>query len=925
MEDVWSATAIPEIGGRMKILAIDDNKDNLTALRAVVADRLPEAQLITARNGLAGIDIALMEDPDVILLDVVMPDLDGFEVCQRLKKDDFLRDTPVIFLTAIKTDKDSRLKALNVGAEGFLAKPFDEFELMAQIRAMVKIKKANRHLQLEKEQLSLLVSERTREIQKQLAERICAEEALRESEDKFKYVFEAANVGKSITRVTGEVNCNEAFAAMLGYSRDEINGKTWKELTPEEDIERIDAILSPVIKGKKCSERFTKRYLHRNGSQVWADVSVSLRCDDSGNPLYFVTTIIDITEQRIALEERNKFFDIVDKSLNEIYIFDPETFKFKYANLGALTNLQYTLAELKNLTALDLKPDLNRESFLKMIKPLLNSEQKLIVFRTRHLRADGTLYPVEVYLQLVGLKEKQEFLAVIFDITDRLKVEAERELLITAIEQADEMIVITDLEGRILYVNSSYERVTGYSRLEVLGKNPRIVKSSKHDKSFYEKLWGTISSGKTWEGLMVNSKKNGTLYTEKSSISPVFNSDKKIVSYVAVKHDITDQLRLESQFQQAQKMESVGRLAGGVAHDYNNMLSVILGYVELALDQVKPEDPVHSYLEEILSAGNRSAEITRQLLAFARKQTISPKKLHLNETIGGMLKMLSRFIGEDIELAWLPTNCPTYVKMDPSQFDQILANLCVNARDAISGVGKITIETENVTFDDEYCEAHLGAVPGDFVMVAISDNGSGIDSETLKNIFEPFFTTKVLGRGTGLGLATVYGIVKQNNGFITVYSEPEKGTTFKIYLPKQDENGVLKQSTRVKEAPRGEGEMILLVEDEISILKLGEKILSGLGYKILSASSPGDAIRLAQKNASNIRMLITDVVMPEMNGRELATKLKSLYPGIKNLFMSGYTANIIAARGVLEEGEHFLQKPFSRVELASKVREILTS
>jgi two-component system, cell cycle sensor histidine kinase and response regulator CckA len=387
--------------------------------------------------------------------------------------------------------------------------------------------------------------------------------------------------------------------------------------------------------------------------------------------------------------------------------------------------------------------------------------------------------------------------------------------------------------------------------------------------------------------------------------------------------DMTEQRRLEAQLLQAQKMESVGRLAGGVAHDFNNMLNVILGHTELALDQLGASHPVLADLQEIRKAARRSANLTRQLLAFARKQTIAPKILDLNETIEGMLKMLRRLIGEDIDLAWLPGKNLWSVKVDPSQIDQILANLCVNARDAIAGVGKVIIETGTTAFDKAYCAHHAGFVPGEYVLLAMSDNGCGMDKEIQDKLFEPFFTTKETGKGTGLGLATIYGIVKQNNGFINVYSEPGQGTTFRVYLPRHDRKSE-QMRKEVAEAPAVRGhDTILLVEDEPAILNMTTKMLERLGYTVVSASTPAEAIRLAEAHHGEIHLLITDVVMPEMNGRDLAKNLLSLYPNLKRLFMSGYTADVIAHQGVLDEGVNFMQKPFSIKDLAAMVRAAL--
>ena len=385
-----------------------------------------------------------------------------------------------------------------------------------------------------------------------------------------------------------------------------------------------------------------------------------------------------------------------------------------------------------------------------------------------------------------------------------------------------------------------------------------------------------------------------------------------------------EQARLREQLAQAQKMESVGRLAGGVAHDFNNMLNVIMGHTELAMMVVDPVQPVHANLREIRNAAERSADLTRHLLAFARKQTIAPKVLDLNETIGGMLKMLQRMIREDIKLAWSPGSDLWPVKIDPSQIDQILANLCVNARDSIAGVGRITIETSNREFDALYCSCHAGFLPGEYTVLSVSDNGCGMDQETLEKIFEPFFTTKDSGKGTGLGLATIYGIVKQNEGFISVYSEVGQGTTFQIYLPRcRSEKVAAGLSEGPSEAPASGRETILVVEDETEIRNIAQYMLESFGYRVLSAGTAGSALRLAGEYDGQIHLLITDVVMPEMNGKDLSLELVGMNPGLKVLFMSGYTANVIVHHGVLDEGVSFIQKPFSMRGLAAKVREVL--
>jgi CheY-like chemotaxis protein len=370
-------------------------------------------------------------------------------------------------------------------------------------------------------------------------------------------------------------------------------------------------------------------------------------------------------------------------------------------------------------------------------------------------------------------------------------------------------------------------------------------------------------------------------------------------------------------------MEAVGRLAGGVAHEFNNMLQAILGNAAMAMMDVPPASPLRSHLEEIQKAADHSAELTRQLLAFARKQTAAPKILDLNETVEGMLKMLRRLLGGAIALAWLPGKNPGLVKMDPSQIGQILINLCVNARDAMGDTGRITIKTDSAHLDQTFCTLHPGAAPGEHVLLAVSDDGCGMDHETIAHLFEPFFTTKEIGKGTGLGLATVYGIVKQNNGFIEVRSEPGQGTNFRIYLPRHLGKTVPKPLEAAKNTVLQGRETILVVEDEPMILKMIRSMLQLHGYVVQTAATPGEAIRLAREGAGTIRLLLTDVIMPEMNGGDLATILVALHPGLKCLFMSGYPDDIVDHRGVLNEDVRFLQKPFSMKDMLEAVRDIL--
>jgi two-component system, cell cycle sensor histidine kinase and response regulator CckA len=495
------------------------------------------------------------------------------------------------------------------------------------------------------------------------------------------------------------------------------------------------------------------------------------------------------------------------------------------------------------------------------------------------------------------------------------------------LNSVDEGFIVIDREYRILSANRAFCSQVGLSDDQVIGRLCHEISHNSAQPCFESgedcPAHRTFETGLVHSAFHTHQESSGAeQYVELKSY-PMADASGNITSAIETLNDVTEKRKLQEQLAQSQKMESVARLAGGVAHDFNNMLGVIIGHTELAMVQVDASQPLFASLREIRTAAERSAALTRQLLAFARKQTAAPKVLDLNETVAGMLKMLRPLIGEDIDLTWLPADGACAVRMDPSQIDQILANLCVNARDAIAGVGRISIETGLATFDADYCAYRSELIPGEYVSLIVSDDGCGMDRETLSKIFEPFFTTKEVGRGTGLGLAMVYGIVKQNNGFINVYSEPGQGTTFRLYLPRHAV--AAREGRKQKEAGQAPGghETILLVEDEQSILDMAKMMLERFGYRVLSASSPREAIRLAEMHDGEIRLLIVDVIMPEMNGRDLARELVALYPQIACLFISGYSGDVIAHHGLLEDGINFIQKPFAMQELAAKVRQIL--
>ncbi len=508
----------------------------------------------------------------------------------------------------------------------------------------------------------------------------------------------------------------------------------------------------------------------------------------------------------------------------------------------------------------------------------------------------------------------------------RARLDQRHRRLSEAIEQSAESVIITDTAGILVYVNPSFERITGYPSAEVLGKKLSMLKSGRQDAAFYEDLWKTISSGQVWHGRFINKRKDGTLYTDDATISPVRSENGTIVGYVGVQRDVTRELQLEEQYRQAQKMEAVGLLAGGIAHDFNNLLTVINGFAEMIQFELPPDNlHLQKLASRVRYSGTRAAALVRQLLAFSRREFVEPKILNLNKIVTDISKMLERLIEENIALRTEFAPDLWAVKVDAHQIEQIVVNLTVNARDAMPDGGLLMIETENKLLDDEFAAAHLGLSPGRYVLLTVTDSGTGMTDDVKEHLFEPFFTTKEQGKGTGLGLATVFGIVKQYQGAIYVYSEPGKGASFKIYLPAfvdtSEEEGTPEQ---VRGIPRGT-EVVLVVEDEAAVRDLAAYMLRRQGYTVIEAGNGEDALRIAEKRTGKIDLLLTDTVMPKMSGHVLANEFKVLYPDTKILFTSGYTDKNVMRQGMAESGIEFIPKPFSAAELARKVRTVLDS
>ena len=669
----------------------------------------------------------------------------------------------------------------------------------------------------------------------------------------------------------------------------------------------------------------------KKGRKIWVEVHEAPIIEND-RTVAISGTLTDITKRKQAQKEREHFYKFFQTSADLMCVADPDG-RFIKTNPAFTEVLGYSEAELVSREILHFIHPEDRQATLDEIE-----KQKgtgfTDSFENRYICKNGNVKWLS--WRVTFSKEEGIAYATARDITEKKQAEEtlreSQSLLLTILENVPIRVFWKDADLNYLGCNTAFARSAGFLKPEdLLGKDDFQMCWHDQAEEFRTDDRQVMTSEVPGIGIEKSlTTPEGQMSWVRTSKVPLYDMGGKVIGMLGIDEDISEQkkkaeekARLEVQLHQSQKIESVGRLAGGVAHDYNNMLSVIIGYAELAQMKLDQKDAVQEDLEEILIAARRSRDITRQLLAFARKQTIDPKILDLNTSIEGTLKMLRNLLGENIDLVWKPQKGILRVEMDPSQLDQVLVNVCINARDAIVDVGTLTIETGKTHFDQAQCAQRPGLAPGAYVMLAISDNGCGMAPEILEHIFDPFFTTKKVGEGTGLGLAMVYGVVKQNNGYIEVYSEPEHGTTIKIYLPEHTGQPPAESERTLENVPHSHGETVLLVEDEVSILNLAKTQLKSLNYHVLEASTPREALTIAETLSGKIDLLLTDVVMPEMNGRELADRLHLMYPQLRCLYMSGYTDDAIAHHGVLDKGVHFLPKPFSARELAVNVRKVL--
>ena len=765
-----------------------------------------------------------------------------------------------------------------------------------------------------------------------------AEKALRESEERFRLAFENANTGVCLVDLDGNLTrVNNKMCEIFGYTKEELERMTVNDIAHPEDINKSPEFIQKTLTGEIDRSTFEKRYTHKDGHRVTCQISSSLVRDADGSPLYFISHIHDITERKQAeeaLRESEERYRTILEDIEEGYFEADLTGRPTFLNDSMCKIHGYPREELLGVDNRRFVDKENAKKAFEAFNRVYRTGEPGRLFDYEVIRKDGTKRQVEVFpsLRKDSSGNPIGFRGITRDVTERKQgeelLQKEREISLSILENAPYGVALIDEGGKYIYINPEFVNTTGYTLQDIpTGKDwfQKVFPDPK-DRERMIQLWKEDRS----KGNMTNKEfgitcKDGSM--REIEIRSTFLRDSRAI---IVLHDITEQKRAEErmeslreQLRQSQKMEAIGRLAGGIAHDFNNLLTIIKGYSQLSLIELKENTPLRENIEHIHTATDRAADLVRQLLAFSRRQILEMKVWDLNAILTNLNNMLRRLIGEDIELTTLLAEDLGRVKTDIGWIEQAIMNLVVNARDAMPSGGKLTIETGNADLDDAYVSGRVGVKPGRYVVLSVSDTGVGMTPEVRERLFEPFFSTKEKDKGTGLGLSTVYGIVKQSDGDIWVYTEPGKGSTFKIYLPRVDDP-LQQPRTRVSgdELLRG-SETILLVEDEEEVRKLAVRVLERQGYKVLAARDGDEALILCEQHQGPIHLMLTDVVMPGMDGHEVAKRLESFHPEMKVLYMSGYTDDAIVLHGVLVEGVNYIQKPFTVDALTKKVREVL--
>jgi PAS domain S-box-containing protein len=775
-----------------------------------------------------------------------------------------------------------------------------------------------------------------------ITDRKRTEEALRRSEERYRNILESIQDGYTETDLAGNfILVNSVTCKHLGYTKEELTGMNYRQYTSEENAKRIKRLYTEVYKTGKPINLTDHELISKDGTTATYELSVSLIRNAEGNPIGFRQTSRDITERKKseeALRQSEERYRNILESIQDGYFEDDLAGNFTFVNDVISRHLGYTKEELIGMNYRKYASEETSKGLYQHFSELYRTGQPIKPFAVEYISRDRTKLISEISVSLIRDSEGKPigFRGISRDVTERKEAEEalqrSEERYRTIIQNLQDGYFENDLAGNLTFVNDIICRNLRYTREELIGMNYRQYTDEEDRKKVlqqYGELYRTGQPIKLFEAKHV--RKDGAKLFAEISVSLIRDSEGKPIGFRGISHDITERkqaeeekLFLQEQLRQSQKMEAIGQLAGGVAHDFNNLLTVIKGYSQLSILDLKENDPLRSNIEEIEKATQRATDLTRQLLAFSRRQILDLKVLDLNVLLKDLEKMLRRIIGEDIELLTLLSKDLGKVKVDPSQIEQVIFNLAVNARDAMPSGGKLAIETANAELDEEYARAHVNVAPGRYVRLSVSDTGFGMTPEVKERVFEPFFTTKEKGKGTGLGLSMVYGIVRQSNGHIWLYSEPGRGATFRIYFPRTEEEAdTLREREETDFFPRG-SETILLVEDENLVRDLATRLLEQQGYRVLKAANGQEALLVAKEHVGEtIHLLLADIVMPQMGGKELADWLKISRPNVKVLYTSGYADNAIVHHGVLDPGTHLLQKPFSLKTLSHKVREIL--
>ncbi len=892
-----------------KILAIDDKPDNLTTLSALLNNLMPGCAVITAQSGVDGIEKAGSKLPDVILLDVKMPGMDGFETCRRLKSDKSTKPIPVIMVTAIKTDSQSRVKGLEIGADAFLAKPIDPYELVSQVKVALRIKKAEDALRAERDSLEHLVEERTKEIKQ-------SKENLEKERELFKTIVDQIPV--MLTRYDSQKNMlflNREFERKIGWRTEEV-----------QNIDMMEKVYPDPEYRKKVSEYMKKATAEWKEFHVQSKSGDIIESEWSNIRLEDGTQIgigIDITDRRKAERESLILQTAIDQAPIGIALADKDT-NIYYCNpegLGMRGGDADDLVEIpkdafKNWQVLMLNGEPYEIEKLPLVRAIKKGEIIREEFIIRH--EDGTNHICDAFACPIFENGKVVAGMVIFlDITKRKQVEDKYRSMM---ESFSDPLYICSPDFKIEYLNPAMidrlgRDATGEScHLGIHGLNSRCAWCS----------FDQVATGKKIE-TKINSPFDGRDY--RITNMPVKNNDGTI-SMMSIYRDITDYLEAVSQNEkaqkqiiQSQKLEAIGNLAGGIAHDFNNILSSILGFTELALDQVEKNSELEDDLQEVLQGGNRAKELVKQILAFARKSEEKIRPMQPSIIVKEVLKFIRSSIPTTIEIRQ-NINSDSLIMGNPTQIHQVIMNLCTNAAHAMEDHGGLLeLSINDICFETVSKKENVDLKPGDYIRIRVSDTGTGIPDKIINSIFEPYFTTKGPGEGTGMGLSVVHGIVETYGGKITVDSRLGQGSTFTIYLPISKKRQ-LDRSYTPEDLPTG-SEKILYVDDEATIAKMGKRALEQLGYSVETRTDSRDALELFRSKPDDFDLVMTDMTMPNMTGDVLASELISIRPGIPVILCSGFNKKV-SDESATEIGiKAFVNKPFVKADLAKTIRKVL--